>query len=271
MTLFTAFESLLVLLVLMTGVWVVSLLRRNVSVIDIFWSIGFLAVAWLNWLSVETHSIRQVVVMGCLHLWALRLALYLLWRWWGAPEDKRYQAMRIRNGPRFAITSLVSVFWLQAALAAVISLPVQMVLRAVEPFELGLLDAIGGVLFVVGFGFEAIGDAQMVQFKADRSNQGKVCDRGLWRYTRHPNYFGEAVLWWGLWCFAAAIPTGGWTVVAPIVMTLLLLRVSGVSLLERQLVEEKLSYRQYMARTSAFIPWPPKPGSAAEDEVTHSF
>ena len=143
--------------------------------------------------------------------------------------------------------------------------------RQVEPFVLGLFDGLGVALFVLGFGFEVIGDAQMVQFKADRANQGKVCDRGLWRYTRHPNYFGEAVLWWGFWCFAAATPAGGWTVVAPIVLTLCLLRVSGVSLLERQLVEEKLSYRQYMARTSAFIPWPPKPGSAAEDEVTHSF
>lgn len=258
MTLATSLEALASLLGLMTAVWVVSLVRRDVSTVDLFWGISFLVVAWVYFAAAEVTLTRHVVVLGLVHLWGLRLSLYLLRRNWGKPEDRRYRAMRERRGARFAWTSLFIVFWLQAALAWVISLPLHAALVSSVPVELTVIDWCGAILFVIGLGFEAVGDWQLARFKADSANTGHVCDRGLWRYTRHPNYFGEALLWWGLWCFALATPGAGWTVIAPVLITLLLLNVSGVSLIEQELRHTKTGYQAYVARTSAFVPWFPR-------------
>lgn len=191
-------------------------------------------------------------------VWGLRLGIHILVRSRGKGEDRRYAAMRERRGASFVWLSLFSVFWLQAALLVFVSLPLLAAIGAREPAGFGALDAAGAVLFAVGFLFEAVGDAQLVRFKRDPANRGEVLDRGLWRYSRHPNYFGDATLWWGLFLFALAVP-GGWRFVAsPLLMTFLLLRVSGVTLLERDLSDRKPAYRDYVRRTPAFVPWFPK-------------
>lgn len=253
----SAVAGLGTLLALMTAVWAASVARRDVSIVDIFWSLAILAVASVYASGADGLTLRRGVVLAAVALWAVRLAGYLAWRGWGAAEDKRYRAMRERR-PRFRWTSLFVVFWLQAALAWVVSLPLLAVMHVEEPDGPRLLDALGALLFLVGFGFETAGDWQMARFKADPANRGRVCDRGLWRFTRHPNYFGEAVLWWGLWCLAGAAPGAHWTVVGPLLLTWLLLRVSGVRLLEGDLLREKPAYREYVARTSAFLPRPPR-------------
>ncbi|MYN63827.1 MAG: DUF1295 domain-containing protein [Acidobacteria bacterium] len=253
----SAVAGLGTLLALMTAVWAASVARRDVSIVDIFWSLAILAAACVYASGADGLTLRRGVVLAAVGLWAVRLSGYLAWRGWGAAEDKRYRAMRERR-PRFRWTSLFVVFWLQAALAWVVSLPLLAVMHVEEPDGSRLLDALGALLFLVGFGFETAGDWQMARFKADPANRGRVCDRGLWRFTRHPNYFGEAVLWWGLWCLAGTAPGTYWTVVGPLLLTWLLLRVSGVRLLESDLLREKPAYRDYVARTSAFLPRPPR-------------
>ena len=253
----SAIAGLGTLLALMTAVWAASAARRDVSIVDVCWSLAVLAAAGVYASGAEDLTLRRGVVLVAVSLWAIRLAGYLAWRGWGAAEDKRYRAMRARR-PRFRWTSLFVVFWLQAVLAWIVALPLLAVMHVEEPGGPGLLDALGALLFLVGFGFEAAGDWQMARFKADPANRGRVCDRGLWRLTRHPNYFGEAVLWWGLWCVAGAAPGAQWTVVGPLLLTWLLLRVSGVRLLESDLLREKPAYRDYVARTSAFLPMPPR-------------
>ena len=205
------------------------------------------------------------LVLALVTVWALRLSLYILWRNRGHGEDYRYREMRERRPGTFAVWSLFAVFWFQGLLQWTISMPLYQAQRP-EPVSLGLLDALGLLLFVVGFAFEAGGDWQLARFKADPANRGRVMDRGFWRYTRHPNYFGDAVVWWSFFCFAAATPGGWWTVFSPVLMTILLMRVSGVTLLEKKLQETKPTYRHYAEKTSAFFPWPPRRGSDEERE-----
>ena len=201
----SAIAGLGTLLALMTAVWAASVARRDVSIVDICWSLAILAAAGVYASGADDLTLRRSLVLAAVGLWAVRLAGYLAWRGRGAAEDKRYRAMRERR-PRFRWTSLFVVFWLQAALAWVVSLPLLAVMHVEEPGGPRLLDALGALLFLVGFGFETAGDWQMARFKADPANRGRVCERGLWRFTRHPNYFGEAVLWWGLWCLAGTAP-----------------------------------------------------------------
>jgi steroid 5-alpha reductase family enzyme len=251
---------------MMTLVWVASLVRRNASIVDVFWGLGFLVTGWIYALAAGPRTPRGWLVVSLASLWALRLSVYILWRNWGRGEDYRYREMRERHRRNFASWSLVFVFWLQALLLWAISTPLHQAQHR-DPAALGVLDALGLVLFAVGFAFEAGGDWQLARFKADPANRGRVMDRGLWRYTRHPNYFGDATVWWGLFCFAAATAGGWWTVYSPVLMTVLLLRVSGVSLLEKKLQETRPAYRDYARRTNAFFPWPPRaskqPGPAA--------
>ena len=251
----SAIAGLGTLLALMSALWAVSVVRRDVSIVDIWWSLAILTAVCVYAAEADRLTPHRIVVLAAVGLWAIRLAAYLAWRGWGAAEDKRYRAMRVRR-PRFRWTSLFVVFWLQAALAWVVSLPVLAAMQIENPAGAGLLDAVGAVLFAAGIGFEAVADWQMARFKADPANRGRVCDCGLWRYSRHPNYFGEAVLWWGIWCAAGA--GAFWTIVSPLLLTWLLLRVSGVRLLETDLLNEKPGYRDYVARTSAFLPMRPR-------------
>jgi steroid 5-alpha reductase family enzyme len=186
----------------------------------------------------------------------VRLAGYLARRNIGKGEDPRYVAMRRHYGASWPLRSLVQVFVLQGVLMWLISLPVQAAERSSGGGPLGWSDALGAALTLTGVAFEATGDAQLARFKADPANRGKVMDRGLWRYTRHPNYFGDFLVWWGL--YALAVASGNaWTVLSPALMSFLLLRVSGVTLLEKSM-RARPGYDDYVRRTSAFFPWPPR-------------
>ncbi len=255
MTTFGATAALIA--VAMLALWLVSLALVDVSIVDVFWGLGFVMVAHWVRATVGGAPVRAGLVTTLVTLWGVRLAGYLLWRNWGGGEDYRYQAMRRHYGPRFWLVSLAVVFGLQAVLMWSVSLPVQVAIAAPEPATLGALDLLGTFLVLVGVTFETVGDFQLARFKADPASTGRVMDRGLWRYTRHPNYFGDAVVWWGLYCFALA--TGHpLAIVGPLVMTYLLTRLSGVPLLEKKLAKTRAGYAEYVARTSSFVPWPPR-------------
>lgn len=249
---------------ILVGLWMISVLWRDASIVDLYWGPGFFIIALTCLAASDGGGTRALLVVGLTGLWGIRLGAHLLRRNWGEPEDRRYAAMRRHHGERFWIVSLGTVFLLQALLLWLVSLPVQWTVLSAQSFRLNWLDGMGVTLCVVGLLFEAIGDYQLARFKADPANEGSVMDRGLWRYTRHPNYFGDCVFWWGLFLFALNTPAGYMTIIGPVVMTTLLLRVSGVALLERSIGRRRPGYADYAARTSAFIPWPPRSTGEAE-------
>jgi steroid 5-alpha reductase family enzyme len=254
----TLFSTAGFVALLMVFVWLASLWRRDASIVDVAWGPGFAGIALVAFAVSDGVFARRALVTALTLVWGLRLGGYLLWRAWGKPEDFRYQAMRRSWGTRFPPVSFFTVFALQGVLMWIVSLPIQIAQVAVEPTQLGVFDAIGAGLWLLGMFFESVGDAQLARFKADPASAGKVMDRGLWRYTRHPNYFGDCLVWWGLFAFALAVPGGIYSIVGPIVMTVLLRRVSGVTLLERSLVKRRPGYSEYVARTNAFVPGPPR-------------
>jgi steroid 5-alpha reductase family enzyme len=235
--------------------WVVSLFRRDVSIVDSIWSLVLLGLCATYYLLNEYPTARGSVVLALVAAWALRLSVYITWRNRGEPEDARYQAMRRKYDPNFALKSLVIVFLLQGLLAWIISLPLLAAVTGSPPLR--LLDAAAMALVVFGILFETIADAQLAAFRRRTGTRRKVMDTGLWRYTRHPNYFGECCVWWGLYLFAAAAG-GWWSMVSPLLMTFLLLRVSGVALLEKDIGERRPDYAAYIERTNAFIPGLPR-------------
>ena len=237
------------------GLWLVSLVKRDVSIVDSLWPLMFLFTALAYVLSLTDPGPRQNLVLVLVAIWALRLFGYITWRNWGEAEDRRYQAIRANNEPNFAFKSLYIVFGLQALIAWVVSLP--LLAAIASPVGLGYLDFAGIVLWAIGMVFEAGGDHQLARFKSDPQNKGKVMDRGLWRFTRHPNYFGNACIWWGLGLIGIAAG-GWWSIISPILMTFLLLKVSGVAMLEQDIGERRPAYADYIARTNAFFPGPPK-------------
>lgn len=245
-------------LAMMLALWLLSLALKNASIVDIFWGAGFAVIALATFALSDGYWPRKVLIISLAAIWGFRLASYIGWRNAGKGEDFRYQAMRKRHRDRFALVSLFTVFALQGLLMWVISLPLQFAQLSREPARLTWLDFLGALLWAIGLSFEAIGDWQLARFKADPANKGKVMDRGLWAYTRHPNYFGDALLWWGFFLVALATPRGWWTVISPLLMTTLLIKVSGVALLEKTLVKTRPEYRDYVRRTSAFFPLPPK-------------
>lgn len=252
----------------MAAGWVVSLLRRDASIVDIMWGAGFVVIAWVAFFAGDGYEGRRWLITLLTTAWGMRLSIYLYRRNHGLPEDYRYQAMRRNWGARFPLMSLITVFGLQGALMWLVSLPVQVAQLSGTPGSFTVLDVLGASVFAAGLLFEAVGDAQLARFKADPASAGRVMDRGLWRYTRHPNYFGDALVWWGLFLVAAAEPWALLTVFSPALMTWLLTRVSGVALLERSLKKRREGYDDYIARTSAFIPRPPRkvlanPGAVA--------
>ena len=243
---------------LMLFVWLLSLAARDVSIADIFWGLGFVLIALVAFTVTSGYPGRKLLVTVLTTAWGLRLSLYLLWRNWGKGEDFRYRAMRARHGARFSLVSLYLVFGLQGALMWLVSLPVQIAQLSPLPGRLTWVDGCGAVVCLVGILFEAVGDWQLARFKAEPANRGRVMDHGLWAYTRHPNYFGDAVFWWGLFLIAMATPAGTWTIIGPLTMTFLLRRVSGVALLERSLVKTRPGYTEYIRRTPALFPWFPR-------------
>ncbi len=243
---------------LMFATWLLSLARTDASLVDIVWGSAFVLVAAVVVLVGDGAEVRRALLFAMVAIWGLRLSTYLAWRNLGHGEDYRYQAMRKKYGDRFPLVSLVVVFGLQAVLVFVVSLPVQLAATAAQPAGLGPLAVIGVVLWLLGVSFETIGDAQLARFKANSANQGLVMDQGLWRYTRHPNYFGDFCVWWGIFAVAAETGPGRWGVIGPLVMSFLLLRVSGVVMLEKTIGKRRPGYADYVAITSSFFPRPPK-------------
>ena len=246
---------------LMLVTWLVSLPLRNASIVDLIWGLGFVLVAWAVRLTVDGNAARQWLLVAMVTIWGLRLSIYLTWRNHGNGEDYRYQAMRRHWGPRFWWVSLFTVFALQGVLMWTVSIGVQLGQVPDTP-GLGPLAALGVLVWIVGITFEAVGDAQLARFKGNPDNHGKVMDQGLWRYTRHPNYFGDACVWWGIALVAAESGLGAFGIIGAVVMTVLLRRVSGVTLLEKSLKKRREGYEEYIARTSPFIPRPPRKTSA---------
>jgi len=246
--------GLIAMLLLAVFSWLISISINNASIVDSFWSIFFLLGSVVYLWPVELLTLQQSVLLLLVTIWSLRLSLYITWRNHGKPEDSRYQDIRARYSPNFALKSLFIIFIFQAVLAGFISLPLWYVFMHSADF--GWVDILAVALWITGMFFEVIGDAQMASFrKSSASQNGEVMDRGLWRYTRHPNYFGEACIWWAY--YLIAVSAGGWwTIVAPIAMTWLLLKFSGVALLESEIVHRRPAYREYMQRTNAFFPWP---------------
>lgn len=238
--------------------WLVSVAMRDASVADIAWGLVFAAIAWTALAVGDGYEDRSLLIAVLVSLWGVRLAVYIAWRHEG--EDKRYVVMRERSPGTFAVRSLFTVFLLQAAIAWVVSAPVQAAAADPTPASLGALAVIGALVTLFGTAFEGVADLQLARFlgaKEEGREQG-VMDRGLWRYSRHPNYFGNATLWFGIWLIALETGSAWWSVIGPIVMTFFLLRVSGVALTEKTIAKRRPGYEQYMKRTSAFVPLPPR-------------
>lgn len=240
---------------LMLATWSVSLLRRDASIVDIVWGLGFVLVAWAAKFVTGASGSGNWLLLIMVTVWGLRLAGYLAKRNLGKGEDFRYRAMRRKHGERFAIVSLYTVFGLQGALMFVVSLPVTLGQRETDSGA-GFIALLGFVVWVIGLYFEAVGDAQLARFKRDPRNEGRVMDQGLWALTRHPNYFGDCVVWWGLAIVGSTQGAGVWAFLGALVMTVLLVRVSGAAMLDKLLAKRKPGYAEYMARTSGFIPLP---------------
>lgn len=243
----------------MTAVWLVSVAVRDASIVDIFWGLGFVGVAAIGFALGDGVSGRKTFIFILIAIWGVRLATYIGIRNHGAGEDPRYVKMRENAGDSFWWSSLFKVFWLQGAIMWIVALPLMAIAAGGSPSFLSVSDVVGLVLWAVGLYFEAVGDWQLRRFKADPANKDKVMDRGLWRYTRHPNYFGDAAMWWGVAVIAIGVPWGWATLVGPALMTFFLMKVSGVALLEKSLQNTKPQYADYVRRTSAFLPRPPKP------------
>ncbi len=251
-------QALGIIVALSTVMWLISIPLKNASIVDVFWGIGFVVVCAFYFFNTEGFDSRKILLLTLVAFWGLRLSIYIGWRNYGKGEDFRYQQFRKNYGAeRYWWFSFFQVFLLQGVLIWLISAPLLAVqfYSADQPF--GWLDLVALLVWVIGFIFEAGGDFQLAKFKANPANKGKVLNTGFWRYTRHPNYFGDATVWWGYGLFSLAVGSF-WPVFGPVLMTALIIKVSGVAMLERTLKNTKPKYKKYVQSTSAFIPWFPK-------------
>jgi steroid 5-alpha reductase family enzyme len=251
-------RALVVIILMMTFLWIVSIRIKNVSIVDLFWGFGFVVACLFYFMNTEGFEIRNILLLILVAIWGLRLSIYLTWRNHGKGEDFRYQKFRKNYGQhRYWWISYFQTFLLQGILMWLISAPLLGAQFCCPDNKLGILDFIGVCLWIIGFVFETGGDIQLARFKANPASKGKVLNKGFWYYTRHPNYFGDAAVWcgYGFICLSAGsyIP-----VLGSILMIVLIIRVSGVALLEKTLKDSKPEYKEYIEKTSAFIPWFPK-------------
>ena len=253
--------NLALIVAVMIGLWGVSLRLKDVSFVDAAWPLGMLMLALATWPRTDGDETRRFLLLWLVSIWAIRLGVHLFRRWRVYGADGRYVSLVERQeqnkGWSFAKTALLFVFLPQAVLAWLTSLPVQLGQVAPDP-GVGWIGWAGAALAVVGIAFESIGDAQLSAFRKDPKNKGKVLDTGLWRYTRHPNYFGDACVWWGLYLIAAETAPGLWSIMGPIFLTFTLTRWSGIGITEKAVAESRVGYADYVRRTSPFIPWRPK-------------
>jgi steroid 5-alpha reductase family enzyme len=251
-------QAFLVIMILMTALWIVSVIIKNVSIVDLFWGMGFVITAIFYFIKSDGYALRKIIIVTLVSVWGLRLSLYLAWRNIGKGDDFRYKEFRKKYGEsRYWWVSYFQTFLLQGLLMWLISAPLLGAQYYGQNNSLNLFDFAGIAFWLIGFCFEAGGDYQLSGFKADPANKGKVLDKGFWRYTRHPNYFGDSSVWWGygLICLAAG---SYFPILGSALMTALIIKVSGVALLEKSLKEQKPQYREYIEKTSAFLPWFPK-------------
>ena len=243
---------------LMLLMWLLSLVLKNSSIVDIFWGLGFVIVTWLIFgLTPAGYLPRKLMLNLLVTVWGLRLSLHILIRNWGKAEDFRYQVWRREAGAQWWWRSFFKVFLLQGLILWIVAVPLLAAQISAGPDRLTWLDWLALTVWVIGFFFEAAGDFQLARFKANPANHGKLMQTGVWRYTRHPNYFGDAAQWWAYFLIASSAG-GWWSIFSPIIMTTLLMRVSGVTLLEKTMKAEKPGYADYIATTSEFVPWFPR-------------
>jgi steroid 5-alpha reductase family enzyme len=252
------FQAFLVILLLMTILWILSVIIRNVSIVDLFWGIGFVITAVFWFFTTAGYYPRKMILLIMVAVWGIRLSGYLAWRNIGKGEDFRYREFRKKYGEkRYWWISFFQTFLLQGVLMWLISAPLLGAQFYGQNNQLGFFDFAGILFWLTGICFEAGGDFQLARFKSDPANKGKVMNKGFWRYTRHPNYFGDAAVWWGFGLISLA--SGSYIpVLGSLLMTALIIKVSGVALLEKSLKEQKPQYKEYIEKTSAFIPWFPK-------------
>jgi steroid 5-alpha reductase family enzyme len=252
----TLLTSAVAVTVLLAATLAVALRVGRHSVIDVAWGLGFALVAAVSYVTSDGDAVRRGLLLALTAVWGLRLAAHIGRRNAGEGEDPRYERLLGRAPGGRTAYAIRAVYLTQGAILLFVSLPVQVAMG--EPGPLGPLGMLGAALWLVGFAFEAIGDHQLARFRADPATKGKVLDTGLWRYTRHPNYFGDAVVWWGLYLIAAEHWPGPLTVFSPLVMTYFLLAKTGKPLLEEHLTRTRPDYADYVRRTSGFFPLPPK-------------
>ncbi|MBA2609563.1 MAG: DUF1295 domain-containing protein [Actinobacteria bacterium] len=245
-----------VIFVLALAMWLIAVRINDPSFIDTCWGAGFVVVAWVSFALADGDSPRRPVLVAITTVWGLRLAGYLFWRWRKNGPDARYVGM-LKHAPNPKMYMLTKVFLLQSILLLVVSTPLQLG-QVYESDSLSPLNIVGIVLAVIGIVFESTGDFQLVSFKSKPENKGKVMDRGLWRFTRHPNYFGDFCVWWGLFLVSLTNAVTVLGIIGPVIMSFLLMRYSGVGPLEKQMHRSKPQYKEYTARTSAFFPRPPR-------------
>ena len=252
------FLALMVIITMMTTLWIISIFIKNVSIVDLFWGAGFVLAAIIYFIYGNGFYERKMILFVLVAMWGLRLSIFLTWRNAGKGEDFRYKEFRRKFGEdRYWWFSFFQTFLLQGSLAWLISAPILAAMHYGETIPLNVFDILGMVFWSIGFIFEFGGDIQLARFKANPTNKGRVLDSGFWHYTRHPNYFGDAAVWWGFGFFALA--AGSYvTVLGSLLMTFLLIKVSGVALLEKSLIDKKPEYQNYIKKTNAFIPWFPK-------------
>ncbi len=234
----------------------VGTLKKDNSVMDVFYGGGFILIAWSTFLLKGVYSLRSIIVTILVTIWGIRLATYVLIRNWGKGEDKRYLNMRERWGDNVLVNSLLRIYLFQGLIIFLVVFPVSFTNVSYNP-PLWIFDFMGIGVWSVGFFFETVGDLQLYRFLNDSANQGKVFDEGLWRYTQHPNYFGEVTQWWGLYIIAISVPFGFISIFGPAIITYMIINVSGVRLLNKAF-EGDSEYAKYKRRTSQFIPLPPK-------------
>jgi steroid 5-alpha reductase family enzyme len=247
-----------IILVLITLLWLWSIKITNVSIVDLFWGFGFVIVNASYLLMSGELNTRKILLFALVAVWGLRLSLYIASRNIGKGEDFRYKEFRKKYGPeRYWWFSYFQTFLLQGLLIMIVSLPLLGVNASTHSGSLNVLDYLGVLVWMVGFTFEAGGDFQLSRFRKNPENKGKVLSTGFWKYTRHPNYFGDSAVWWAYALFSMAAGNY-WQIIGSIIMTLLIIKVSGVALLEKTLNNTKPQYHEYIKKTSAFLPWFPK-------------
>jgi steroid 5-alpha reductase family enzyme len=251
------FQGLLLIILMMSVLWLISIIIRNVSIVDLFWGLGFLLSGSYYFFNTSGFQSRKIILITLVAVWAIRLSGYLTWRNSGKGEDFRYRQFRKEYGEnRYWWISFFQTFLLQGILMWLISAPILGAQYFGKDNALGIFDYAGIFFWITGFLFETISDLQLARFKSDPLNKGKVMDKGLWHYTRHPNYFGDTAVWWGYGFIC--IGAGSYLpFIGTLLMTGLIIKVSGVALLEKSLVEKKPQYKEYIEKTSSFFPWFP--------------